>query len=88
MKTENGGEVDLGRLFEDIKTVVRDGQELLRAGASGVKERAMAGAETTERAAREHPYRTVGFAFGLGVLVGALAVNWLARGGESEESRE
>ena len=73
-KTENGGSnVNLERLMEDIKVVVRDGQELLKSGYSGVKEQAIERARITDRAVRAHPYQTLGIVFGAGVLVGVLA---------------
>ncbi len=84
-KTGNGRHVDLEQLLEDIKVVVRDGQELLRAGMTTVKEQARARAETTSQLVRERPYQSVGLAFGLGVLVGALALGLLRRGAEEEE---
>src|SRR5581483_4424238 len=57
-KTGNGHTVDLDTFLEDIKTVVRDGQELLKAGAEGVKQKAISGAQTTDRAIRKSPYQT------------------------------
>ncbi len=81
-KTGNGHNVDLEQLLEDIKVVVRDGQELLRAGVSTVREQARARAEGTSRLVRERPYQSLGMAFGLGLVVAVLAV-WLLRG-ESE----
>lgn len=37
-----------------------------------LEERAIAGAKATDRAIREHPYESVGVAFGVGVLLGIL----------------
>ena len=37
-----------------------------------VQERAVAGAKATDEAIREHPYRALGVAFGLGALIGFL----------------
>src|SRR6267143_1845728 len=73
-KSGNGHNIDFEQFLNDIKTVVRDGEELLKAGVSEVKQRALTGAKTTNRAVREHPFRTLGIVFGLGVLVGVLAV--------------
>ena len=72
-KSGNGHHVDFEQFLNDIKTVVRDGEELLKAGVTEVKQRAMTGAKTTERAVRQHPYKTLGVVFGVGVLVGILA---------------
>jgi len=74
--------VDLDQFMEDIKTVVRDGQELLKAGTIGVKEKALAGARSTDRAVRANPYQTIGIVFGLGLVAGLLLSG--AFRGESE----
>src|SRR5262249_42193177 len=37
-----------------------------------VQEKAVAGAKATDEAIREHPYRALGLAFGLGAIVGFL----------------
>jgi ElaB/YqjD/DUF883 family membrane-anchored ribosome-binding protein len=52
--------------------VVRDGEELLKAGAAEVKHHAVAGAETTDRLVRQHPYQSLGIMFGLGLFVGLI----------------
>jgi ElaB/YqjD/DUF883 family membrane-anchored ribosome-binding protein len=72
-KTTDGNRVNIEQFIEDIKVVVQDGQELLRAGVGTVKERARAGAERTNAYIREKPYNTLGLAFGLGLLAGLLA---------------
>ena len=38
-----------------------------------VKEKAVEGAKETDRLIREHPYESLGVAFGLGLLIGILA---------------
>lgn len=72
-KSGNGHNIDFEQFIADIKTVVRDGEELLKAGVSEVRQRALTGAKTTGRAVRQHPYKTLGIVFGLGVMVGLLA---------------
>ena len=37
-----------------------------------VQEKAVSGAKATDRAIREHPYQSIGIAFGVGVLIGFL----------------
>jgi ElaB/YqjD/DUF883 family membrane-anchored ribosome-binding protein len=83
-RIEKTQQVDLERFINDLKTVVRDGQELLKVGMSGVREKAMEGARTTERTVRENPYRSLTMVFGLGVVVGLLAAGML---GASDEER-
>lgn len=85
------------KLLRDLKAVVHDGEELLRAGARDLSERGMAarerlaaalevaketrrklqeravnGARATDRVIREHPYQSIGVAFGVGMLIGVL----------------
>ena len=85
------------KLLEDVKQVVRDGEELLKAGAGELsekgkaararlasalesaketgrrlQERTIAGAKATDKVIREHPYQSIGIAFGVGLLIGVL----------------
>jgi ElaB/YqjD/DUF883 family membrane-anchored ribosome-binding protein len=85
-KTGNGHNVDLEVFLEDIKTVVRDGQELLKSGAGGVKAKTLAGARATDKAIRQNPYQTVGIVFGMGVIVGLLASGLFS--GEEPEAED
>jgi ElaB/YqjD/DUF883 family membrane-anchored ribosome-binding protein len=85
-KTGNGHGMDLEQFLNNIKTIVEDGEQLLKAGVSEVKQRAVTGAQTTNRAVREHPYQTLGIVFGLGVLVGVLAIGLFT--GEEEEDEK
>jgi ElaB/YqjD/DUF883 family membrane-anchored ribosome-binding protein len=85
-KTGNGHAVDLETFLDDIKTVVRDGQELLKAGAGEVKQKAIYGVQTTDRAIRKSPYQTIGIVFGVGIVVGLLASGLFSSGSEQEES--
>ena len=64
-----------GDLSEKTKEArVRLGAALERAKESchTVEARAIAGAKATDRIIREHPYQSIGLAFGLGLLVGVL----------------
>ena len=85
------------KLVGDLKTVARDTEELLKASAGEVsdkareararlaaaeerakescerlQEKAVAGARATDKTIREHPYQSIGIAFGVGVLIGVL----------------
>jgi ElaB/YqjD/DUF883 family membrane-anchored ribosome-binding protein len=84
-KTGNGHNVDIETFLEDIKTVVRDGQELLKAGAGQVREKAVYGARETDRAIRRSPYQTLGIIFGVGLVIGLLASGILGGGSEVED---
>jgi ElaB/YqjD/DUF883 family membrane-anchored ribosome-binding protein len=83
-KIGNGHNVDLDTFLDDIKTVVRDGQELLKTGAGQVKEKALYGAKTTDQAIRKSPYQTLGIIFGVGLIVGLIAASSFSGGSEEE----
>ena len=93
MTTEHANE----RLASDLKAVVRDAEDLMKAtaGQAGEKvsevrsrlaaalesakttchrleEKTVAAAKATDHAIREHPYESIGIAFGVGLLVGVL----------------
>jgi ElaB/YqjD/DUF883 family membrane-anchored ribosome-binding protein len=88
-KTGNGHSLEVEQFLADLKAVVRDGQELLRVGLKAVQEQARAGAQSTERFARERPYETLGIAFAVGLLVGMLASGSLGgKAGREEETED
>jgi ElaB/YqjD/DUF883 family membrane-anchored ribosome-binding protein len=85
------------KLVSDLKAVARDTEELLKASAGDVtekareararlagtlerckescrllEEKAIAGAKVADKVVRDHPYPSMGVAFGLGLLVGVL----------------
>ena len=99
METRSAEEIEESteKLLQDLRAVVHDGEELLKAGAQDlsergmaarerlatalevakdtrrkIEERAVAGAKATDRLIREHPYQSVGVAFGIGMLLGVL----------------
>ena len=77
-KTGNGHSVNVDQFLDDIKTVVRDGEELLKAGVSGAKEKAILGAKSTDKKVRQYPYQSLGVVFGLGLLAGVVAAGLLS----------
>ena len=83
-KTGNGDHASLEKFLDDIKTVVHDGQELLKAGATQARRRATLGAQITDRRVREHPYQSIGIVFGLGILIGVLASSLMTSGREED----
>ncbi len=99
METRTPEEIEASteKLLQDLRAVVQDGEELLRAGAQDLSERGMAarerlatalevaretrrkleqravaGARATHQTIREHPYQSIGIAFGIGMLLGIL----------------
>lgn len=97
METRSAEEIEESteKLLEDLKAVVQDGEELLKAGVQDLSERgaaarerlaaalevaretrrkleaqALAGAKATDRMIRDHPYQSIGVAFGVGMVLG------------------
>jgi ElaB/YqjD/DUF883 family membrane-anchored ribosome-binding protein len=71
----NGSSVNLQQLINDLKAVVNDGEVLLKTGATQLKEKAAAKARATDESIRRNPYPSMGIVFGLGILLGILALN-------------
>jgi ElaB/YqjD/DUF883 family membrane-anchored ribosome-binding protein len=90
-------DISTDKLVTDLKAVARDTEELLKASAGEVtdkareararlsatlerardacarlEEKAVAGARATDKIIRDHPYQSIGIAFGVGVLLGVL----------------
>lgn len=67
---------DLGEKAKDARAKLADRLETAKGrlqDAEGViRDKAMAGAKETDRVIREHPYESLGVAFGIGLLVGIL----------------
>lgn len=97
LRTPEEIEQSTERLLQDLKAVVQDGEDLLKAGAQHLNERGMAArerlsagleaaretqrhleeraraaAQAADLAIREHPYQSIGVAFGVGLLIGIL----------------
>ncbi|HWX19726.1 MAG TPA: DUF883 domain-containing protein [Candidatus Binatia bacterium] len=48
--------------------------EKAKAVCDRLQEQTVAAAKASDKAVREHPYQAIGIAFGLGVLIGVLAM--------------
>ncbi len=83
-KSGNGHHIELEQFLTDIKTVIRDGQELLRSGIGGARETTRAGIEKTNQLAHEFPDGALAIAFGLGLLSGMLTSAWFKSRAEEE----
>jgi ElaB/YqjD/DUF883 family membrane-anchored ribosome-binding protein len=57
-----------GELRERLATAL----ESARATCQRIEERAIAGAKAADQTIREHPYESIGAAFGIGLLIGVL----------------
>lgn len=87
-KTGNGHNVDLQQFMDDIKTVVHDGEELLKTGVSEIKQRAREGAKSTDKLVRSRPYQSLGVIFGLGLVAGLLAAGLFRGDAEPDDDDE
>jgi ElaB/YqjD/DUF883 family membrane-anchored ribosome-binding protein len=90
-------ETNTGKLVSDLKVIAHDTEELMKASAGQVgekaqemrarlsaaldsakaachrlEEKAIEGAKATDKAIRQHPYESIGIAFGVGLLIGVL----------------
>ena len=72
---------------QDIKTAAREGFEqaaekgretagrlnaAMQSAKANIQEKTAASARATDRAIRQHPYESLGIAFGLGLVIGVL----------------
>ena len=90
-------EVNTEKLVSDLEVIAQDAEELLKASAGQVgekaheararltaalesakascrrlEEKAIESAKATDKVIREHPYQSIGVAFGIGLLIGVL----------------
>ena len=89
--------VDRAKLAADVKVVMHDLEEMIKATAGDMsdkakemrarlnvslasaraacgrlEDKAVAGARAADKVIREHPYESIGIAFGVGLLIGVL----------------
>ena len=69
LKTVSGED---GNGSTDIRMRLSSAIDSARATYRRLEEKAVAGAKATDKVIREHPYESLGVAFGLGLLVGVL----------------
>jgi ElaB/YqjD/DUF883 family membrane-anchored ribosome-binding protein len=63
---------DLGEKAREARGRLTASLESAKSGFSQVEDKAIASAKATDKVIREHPYESVGVAFGLGLLIGVL----------------
>ena len=63
---------DASGKLADVRTRLAAAVESAKATCQRLEEKAIAGAKATDRAIREHPYESIGAAFGIGLLIGVL----------------
>ena len=74
MEQTNRTETETTQLKAKLEKVVENAKEL----CDRLQNQTAAAAKATDNTIREHPYESIGIAFGLGVLVGVLAM-WSRR---------
>ncbi len=63
---------DLGEKAREARAKLSETLEAAKATCKRLEERTIATAKATDRVIREHPYQSIGIAFGLGLLIGVL----------------
>lgn len=58
----------------NIRTKCESAIERVKEACERLQEKTAAAAKTTDEAVRTHPYQAIGIAFGVGLLVGVLAI--------------
>jgi len=74
MEEINRIETGKTELKAKLENVVENAKEL----CERLQDQTAAAAKATDKTIREHPYQSIGIAFGLGVLIGVLAM-WSRR---------
>ena len=70
MEATEHGNSEKGELRAKLEATI----EKAKAACERLEEKTVAAAKATDKAVREHPYQAVGIAFGLGLLIGVLAM--------------
>jgi ElaB/YqjD/DUF883 family membrane-anchored ribosome-binding protein len=63
---------DLGEKAREARARLAASLEGAKVSFHKVEEKAVAGAKVTDQVIREHPYQSIGVAFGVGLLIGVL----------------
>jgi ElaB/YqjD/DUF883 family membrane-anchored ribosome-binding protein len=64
---------EAGEKLGEIRTRLAAALDAAKATCGRLEEKTIAVAEATDRVICEHPYQSIGIAFGLGLLIGVLA---------------
>ena len=62
----------VGEKAQELRDRLNDTVEAARQTCRKLEEKAIEGAKATDKVIREHPYQSIGLAFGVGVLIGVL----------------
>lgn len=58
---------------QELRQRLSQAVETAKTTCRRLEEKAVAGAKATDKVIRDHPYQTIGVAFGVGLLIGVLA---------------
>jgi ElaB/YqjD/DUF883 family membrane-anchored ribosome-binding protein len=61
-----------GEKISEVRTRLAGALESARATSAHLQDKTVQAAKATDRVIREHPYESIGIAFGVGLLVGVL----------------
>ena len=61
-----------GEKLSEVRSRLATALESAKGTCDGLQDKTAAAARATDRCIRDHPYETIGVAFGLGLLVGVL----------------
>jgi ElaB/YqjD/DUF883 family membrane-anchored ribosome-binding protein len=70
MKVTHRGDNEKG----ELRAKLEDAVERAKAACARLEEKTVEAAKVTDKAIREHPYQAIGIGFGVGLLIGALAL--------------
>ena len=68
MDTTEPGDNETGELQAKLSAAIEKAKEVCQR----LQDQTAAAAKATDRAVREHPYQSIGVAFGVGLLIGVL----------------
>jgi len=63
---------EMGEKVREARSRLAVSLESAKGGYQKLEEKALASARVTDKVIREHPYESIGIAFGLGLLIGVL----------------
>ena len=63
---------EVGERARDARKRLSSALDAAKASCENLQDKAIAGAKATDKVIRDHPYQTLGVAFGIGLLIGVL----------------
>ena len=65
---------DVSDKANEARARLRSALESAKDSCEELQDKAVAGAKATDKVIRDHPYQSIGVAFGVGLLIGVLAI--------------